>query len=280
MPADLHTHSRASDGVDRPAGVMRAAAAAGLTVVALTDHDTTDGWDEAAQAARDLGLLLVPGTEISCLAGGISVHLLSYLHDPTEPQLREVLRVTRADRVGRARAIVQRLAAVVDLRWEDVAGLVAPGTTVGRPHIADALVARGVVATRDEAFAALLHRDSPYYVPHAAPQVEDAVRLVRRAGGVPVLAHPLADRRGRAVSEEMIASFVGAGLLGIEADHPDHTGEQRERVRLLAARYGLFWTGGSDYHGVARSYRIGEWIAPEPALEEILATGRGTGAVS
>jgi 3',5'-nucleoside bisphosphate phosphatase len=278
MPADLHTHSRASDGVDRPFAVVRVAAAAGLNVLALTDHDTTAGWDEAAEEAHALGMLLVPGTEISCLYGDITVHLLSYLHDPEEPDLRGTLRATREDRNTRARRMVDLLAADTGLTWAEVEAQVASGAAVGRPHIADALIARGLVGSRDEAFATLLHRTSRYYVPHGAPQVGDALQMVLRAGGVPVLAHPLAAQRGRVLPEEAIGELARAGLRGIEADHPDHTPEQRDRVRRLAAEHELFWTGSSDYHGAARHYRIGECTTPDAAVEAVLAAGRGSAA--
>jgi 3',5'-nucleoside bisphosphate phosphatase len=279
MPADLHTHSSASDGVDTPAEVMAVAAAAGLSVVALTDHDTTAGWEQASAAAGALGLTLVPGVEISCRVGVISVHLLSYLHDPAEPRLRRVMERTRNDRVSRARRMVRRLSTDVDITWQDVLAQVHGDATIGRPHLADALIARGVVRTRDEAFAGLLHRDSPYYVPHYAPQAADAVRLVRRAGGVPVMAHPLASSRGRVVSAETIAALADAGMLGLEADHPDHTPAQRDRLRALAGDLGLFWTGSSDYHGAARPQPIGACTTPPAAVEAILAAGTGTGTV-
>jgi 3',5'-nucleoside bisphosphate phosphatase len=277
--ADLHSHSRASDGVDTPTELIRNAADAGLTVLALTDHDTVDGWAEAAEAARDQGIQLIPGAEISCLDNGIEVHMLSYLHDPADVELRETLERTRTSRQERGREIVRRLSAVIDITWEDVQRWVPEGATVGRPHIADALIDRGVVATRDEAFVDLLHRDSPYYVKPQVPEAVEVIRMIRAAGGVPVMAHPLAELRGKVVPESAIASFARAGMLGLEVNHPDHSPQQRERARRWAERYGLFWTGGSDYHGAARAYRLGQCTCPETAVRQILAAGSGTPAV-
>ncbi len=279
MSADLHLHSSASDGVDDPAEVMAAAAAAGMHVVALTDHDTTAGWPAAAAAARALGLVLLPGAEISCQAGGISVHLLSYLHDPDDAALLAELGRTRADRVGRARRMVELLAADHPLSWRDVQAQVGPEATVGRPHIADALAAAGVVADREEAFATLLHRDSRYYLQHYAIDAFAAVRLVRAAGGVPVLAHARASRRGRVVSAGTIAELAAAGLLGLEADHPDHTAVEREELHALAGELGLLVTGSSDYHGRARPNRIGQCTTAPEGVEAIIAAGRGSAVV-
>ncbi|WP_088282450.1 PHP domain-containing protein [Kineosporia sp. A_224] len=279
MRIDLHAHSAASDGTDAPAEVVRAAVRAGLDVVALTDHDTTSGWEEAAATARRLGIALVPGMEISCQAGGISVHLLSYLHDPTDEALLAETSRTRDDRVGRARRMVERIAQDHPLTWDDVAGQVTDGATVGRPHIADALVARGVVASRDEAFAGILDSRSPYYVRHYAPGAADAVRLVRAAGGVPVMAHPRAGRRGRVVDDEVIAGLADAGLAGLEVDHRDHLPEERVALRGLARDLGLLVTGASDYHGTGKLNGIGEHTTSPAVLEAIEATATGTRVV-
>jgi hypothetical protein len=276
---DLHTHSTASDGTQPPAAVVAEAVAAGLDVLALTDHDSTAGWGEAADASRRLGIVLVPGAEVSCQAGGISVHLLSYLHDPDDPALAAELGRTRAERIGRARRMVELIAVDHPLTWEDVVARVGPGATVGRPHIADALVAEGIVANRDEAFATLLHSGGPYYVRHYSPDVEHAVRLVRGAGGVPVMAHPLAARRGRTVSDAVIAGMAAAGLAGLEVDHRDHEPGERAHLRGLAAELGLFTTGSSDYHGTGKVNRIGEnGTAPE-VLEQIEAAATGSAVV-
>jgi predicted metal-dependent phosphoesterase TrpH len=276
---DLHVHSTASDGTDPPAGVIAVAAAAGLSVVALTDHDTTAGWAEAAEAAQRLGVVLVPGTEISCQVGGIGVHMLSYLHDPAEPLLQLELDATRDDRLHRARRMVDRIAMDHDLTWEDVLEHVGEGATVGRPHIADAMVARGLVTSRDEAFATVLHTRSPYYRSHYAPDAYRVVPLIRAAGGVPVMAHPRAGRRGRIVSERVIADLAALGMAGLEVDHRDHDAADRDRMHALARELGLLETGSSDYHGTGKVNVIGEHTTSPEALEAILAEGTGTPVV-
>jgi predicted metal-dependent phosphoesterase TrpH len=276
---DLHAHSTASDGTDSPGAVIQAAAAAGLDVVALTDHDSTAGWDEAAEAARRLGIVLVPGVEISCQAGGTSVHLLSYLHDPSDPALLAEAARTRQDRLTRARRMVGRIAVDYPLSWDDVLGQVTGEATVGRPHIADALVARGHVTDRAQAFAQVLAAGSPYFVPHYAPDAVTAVRLVRAAGGVPVMAHPRAGRRGRVVPETVIAGLAAAGLAGLEVDHRDHLTDERARLRELAADLGLLVTGASDYHGSGKENRLGEFVTDPEVFEAIVAAGSGSKVV-
>lgn len=274
---DLHTHSRASDGTDDPAQVLEAAAAAGVRVVALTDHDTTAGWRQAAEAVGRTGVALVRGTEISTRArtadGGVSVHLLSYLHDPDDPALRAEWDRTRTSRLTRARRMVDLLAQDYPLTWDDVLEQTGDEATVGRPHLADALVAAGVVASRDEAFATMLHAGSRYYVGHYAPDVAGAVRAVAAAGGVPVMAHPGAGKRGRIVDDETIAALADAGLAGLEVDHRDHDAPTRDRLRALARDLGLLVTGSSDYHGTGKLNRIGEHTTAPEVLEEIEARG-------
>ncbi len=275
---DLHTHSSASDGTDDPRQVMEAAAAAGLTVVALTDHDTTVGWEEAAEAAARTGVALVRGTEVSTRVrtpegAGISVHLLSYLHDPTDTALADELERTRTSRRTRAREMTDRLARDYPITWETVVAHTGDGATVGRPHLADALVALGVVATREEAFATMLHPGAPYYVAHYAPDAETAVRAVRAAGGVPVMAHPGAGARGRVVSDDTIAALADAGLAGLEADHRDHDAATRAHLRDLASALGLFVTGSSDYHGAGKRNRLGENTTAPEVLEAIEGQG-------
>jgi predicted metal-dependent phosphoesterase TrpH len=276
---DLHTHSTASDGTDTPAGVVAAAARAGLDVVALTDHDSFAGWAEAAQAARRHGVTLVPGAEISCRAEGISVHLLAYLPDPTHPGLLTEFERTRDDRIWRAHRMVELIAVDYPLTWEDVLEQVEDGATVGRPHLADALVARGHVRDRDEAFGRVLASGSPYYVGHYAPEAADAVRMVRQAGGVPVMAHPLAARRGRVVSDRAIVALAEAGLAGLEADHRDHLPGERARLRALAAELGLLVTGSSDYHGTGKPNALGEHLTDPDVLAAIEEAARGTSMV-
>jgi 3',5'-nucleoside bisphosphate phosphatase len=279
MRIDLHTHSSVSDGTQRPAEVVASAARAGLDVLALTDHDTTGGWAEASEAAREHSIGLVPGMEISCAHRGIGVHVLSYLHDPTAPALLAEVEAARASRLTRARRMVELLAQDVDLTWPDVLAQVATGATVGRPHIADALVAGGVVRDREEAFAGLLHSGGPYSVRHYAPDPVLAVRLVLAAGGVPVMAHPRAGRRGRVVGDDVIAELAAAGLAGLEVHHRDHDDAARAHLLDLAAALGLLVTGSSDYHGAGKPNLIGEHTTAPQVLDEIVARSTGASVV-
>lgn len=255
---------------------MRSAHQAGLDVVALTDHDSTAGWDEAAEAAQELGLGLVRGMEVSCRSEeGISVHVLSYLHDPTHPELLAEIAKSRTARVSRAELMVQRLAEDYPINWELVQEHVAPGATIGRPHIADALVAAGVVPNRSAAFSGILTARSRYFVAHYAPDPARAVDLIRRAGGVPVFAHPVASSRGRVVGEKTFHDMIDAGLLGVEADHRDNPAEGRVWLRQLAADNSLLVTGSSDYHGTGKPNLLGEFTTDPAVLEKMgeLATG-------
>jgi 3',5'-nucleoside bisphosphate phosphatase len=277
---DLHAHSNVSDGTEPPAAVVAAAAAAGLDVVALTDHDSTDGWDEASRAAANSGVALVPGMEISCRTEqGISVHLLSYLHDPSHEGLLEEITKARDARLTRAERMVTLLSEDYPLTWDDVIHHVAPGATLGRPHIADALVAAGVVADRSEAFTSILTSHSRYFVQHYAPEPALAVELVRAAGGVPVFAHPVASSRGRVVGERTYHDMIDAGLAGVEVDHRDNSDEGREFLRVLAARHGLLMTGSSDYHGEGKPNRLGENLTTPEAFARIEELGTGSAVV-
>lgn len=257
MRIDLHTHSNASDGTDSPAELMANAAAAGLDVVAITDHDTVRGWDEAI-AARPAGLTLVPGMEFSCryqLESGhrIALHLLGYLFDPDHEGLRQERARLRESRLVRGRTIVERMAADgLPISWAQVSAL-AGGGTVGRPHLGRALVESGHVASVDEAFVGPLSSRAPYYEPKADTDVFDALGLLRSAGGLAVFAHPIATRRGPTVSDEVIAAMAAAGLVGLEVDHPDHGLEDRARAARLASDLGLIATGSSDYHGTNKN---------------------------
>lgn len=280
MRIDLHTHSHISDGTESPADLVGAAAAAGLDVVALTDHDQTSGWADASARALELGIGLVPGMEISCKTErGISVHLLSYLHDPAHLGLLEEIEKARDARITRARRMVELLAEDYPVDWELVSKHSVPGATIGRPHIADALVTAGVVRTRTEAFAQVLTARSRYYVGHYAMDPVTAVRLVREAGGVPVFAHPVASERGRIVGEETYEAMIEAGLLGVEIDHRDNPEEGRKYLRALAERHHLIVTGSSDYHGRGKPNLLGENTTAPEMLLRILAAGTGSPAV-
>ncbi|SDS77100.1 hypothetical protein SAMN04489860_2326 [Paraoerskovia marina] len=273
MRIDLHAHSTCSDGTDTPAGLVEAARVAGLDVVAITDHDSTAGWAEAARAATRTGVQLVRGTEISTHAAGRSVHLLCYLQDPTHPGLVEEFATIRDARLTRARRMVDLIAADYALTWDDVVRQTGDGATVGRPHVADALVAAGVVASRDEAFAEILTPRSPYYVPHYAPATTAAIGLVLEAGGVPVLAHPGAASRGLTIGDDVVAELAEAGLVGLETEHLDHTPEATAHLQALAADLGLVATGASDYHGTGKVNRLGARTTTTDALAAIEERG-------
>ncbi|MGX5358707.1 PHP domain-containing protein [Kocuria sp. KH4] len=270
MKIDLHTHSAESDGTERPADVARAAHAAGLDVFALTDHDTTSGWQEAGDAAVALGVAFVPGMEISCTTDtGISVHLLSYLHDPADPALLAEVESSRGSRRTRAQRMVELLSEDYPIDWDVVLDHVHEDATVGRPHIADALVTAGVVEDRSAAFASVLHSRSRYYVPHYAPDPVHAVRLVRAAGGVPVFAHPLAAARGRVVGPEVFEAMIDAGLAGLEVAHRDNPDDARARLVQMASEHDLLVTGSSDYHGTGKPNRLGENLTSVQSLVRI-----------
>ena len=280
MRIDLHTHSTVSDGTQPPAEVMRSAAEAGLDAVALTDHDSTTGWEEAGEAARALGLTLVPGMEVSCRSSeGISVHVLSYLHDPAHPGLLAEIARSRSARVSRAELMVQRLAEDFPINWELVQEHVAPGATIGRPHIADALVTAGVVPNRSAAFSGILTARSRYFVAHYAPDPARAVELIRQAGGVPVFAHPVASSRGRVVGEATFHEMIDAGLLGVEVNHRDNPPEGRAWLQQLAQENSLLVTGSSDYHGTGKPNQLGEFTTEPEVLEKIASLATGTGVV-
>ncbi len=270
---DPHTHSAYSDGTDTPAQLLAAAARAGLDAIALTDHDTTDGWDEACAAVSATGVSLIRGAEISCSASGISAHLLAYLFDPANPGLLDVFRRTRQDRETRALRIVDSLSADYPISWEDVLDFAPEGGPVGRPHIADALVRAGCFPDRGAAFVHALHPSGPYYVHHWAPDPVEAVRLVLKAGGVPVLAHPRARGRSRLLPEAVIGDMADAGLFGIERDHRDHGPQDRADVERIGGELGLALFGSSDYHGSGKPNRIGENTTDPATIAEVVKRG-------
>jgi hypothetical protein len=270
---DLHVHSSASDGTDPPAEVARRAAAAGLDVVALTDHDTMAGIAPAA-AALPPGLTLVPGLELSCLNDGRSMHLLGYLCDPRDPALAAETELIRDDRVHRARAMVARLAELgAPVTWEQVAAI-AGDAVVGRPHIARALAEAGVVATPADAFTAEWIADGGRaHVGRYAPDAARGIALVRAAGGVPVLAHPRSP--GYEIADEVVAGLAAAGLAGLEVFHPDHDHSERTRLTQLANSLDLVMTGGSDDHGAFNNSGLGSETTPPEQYERLLALATG-----
>ena len=274
MRIDLHMHSTASDGTDSPAELVRAAVAAGLDVMAITDHDTTAGWAEAL-AERPPSLTVVTGAEFSCVhyaedGRRISLHLLGYLFDPEADALRRERLRLRESREERAEAIVANMTSDgIPITWEQVSDL-ASGGSVGRPHIARALVDAGVVTDVSSAFGGLLSSRFPYYVPKQDTPVLDAIRMITVAGGVAAFAHPRATRRGPVVDDDVVAAMVAAGLVGIEVDHPDHGPEDRAHAARLADEFHLVPLGSSDYHGTNKTVQPGECTTTPAAYERLL----------
>lgn len=274
MRIDLHAHSSMSDGTDTPAEFVATAAAAGLDVVALTDHDTTAGWAEAVDALP-AGLRLIRGAEFSCMAPGgsdgwVSVHLLGYLFDPASEVITAEQARLRDERRLRLRIMAQRMAADgLPVDPDALLGELSPDAPAGRPHLARALVSAGVVESIEEAFHRFLNTAGPYYTGRADTDVRTAVRMVRAAGGVPVLAHAAARRRGPVVAPAVIAELAAEGLAGVEVDHPDHTGDERAALRDLAGALGLLITGSSDYHGANKTVSLGQETTDPEALERI-----------
>lgn len=274
-PVDLHTHSSVSDGTETPTELVRAAAAAGMGTIAITDHDSTAGWSDAAAAGAEVGVTVVPGMELSTRIEFASVHLLGYLFDSTNAALVAETQRIRDGRRRRAEEMVRRIARDYDITWEDVLAQASEGATVGRPHIADALVARGLAEDRSAAFAGILHWRSGYVQPHYAPEPLTGVRLIREAGGIPVLAHPATNSRGAVIPENRLRRLVDAGLFGLELDHRENRPEGVAVLRRLAARYGLAITGSSDYHGAGKPNRLGENTTDPAVLEAMVDEATG-----
>ncbi len=267
---DLHTHTDCSDGTDSPAQLVNKALAEGFSVLAITDHDTTSGWHTAEQALRP-NLSLALGAEISCLTtDGISVHMLGLLFDGTNAEMQEMLENTRDGRIPRALKMIELLnAGGIKISMADVEDVKPIGATLGRSHIADALVKNGVVASRDEAFTDLLHNESPYYVAHLAPTPEDAISMIRRAGGVAVIAHAFASLRGKVLSADDFLPLKNAGLNGIEVNHRDHNNEERNALAQIARELDLVITGASDYHGTGKLNSLGENLTERAQWERL-----------
>jgi len=268
---DLHTHSVRSDGTTTPAEIAVEASAIGLAGFALTDHDTTEGWDEARRAAAGAGVDFLPGIEITTRDEWRSTHLLGYGIDPGSRELLVELARVRESRVVRAQEMVHRLQADFSIEWESVLGDAEGTPTVGRPHIADALVSAGYFPDRSAAFAGVLRPGSPYYVSTYAIETVKAIRMVRDAGGVPVLAHPAAGRHSRAVDPAALERFAAVGLWGIELDHPENQAAWLPELGEQAAAYGLVATGASDYHGAGKPNRLGERTSGPEVVEAIRA---------
>ena len=259
---DLHTHSVRSDGTTTPAEIAALAAQIGLAGFALTDHDTTKGCAEARAAAHSHGIEFLPGMEITTKHDWRSTHLLAYGTDPAAQELIDALERVRSSRQNRAREMIRRLATDFDLDWQAVIERNV-GRTVGRPHLADALVESGFYPDRSTAFAEVLHPNSAYYVPTYALDTVAAIRLVRDAGGVAVLAHPAAGRMRRPVDFAALEEFVDSGLWGIELDHPENRADWLPPLAEYANERGLHVTGASDYHGAGKPNKLGECTSSE-----------------
>ncbi len=266
---DLHTHSTRSDGTTTPAETVALAAEQGVAGLALTDHDTTDGWDEAADACRRHGLRFVPGVELSTELAGRSVHLLGYFVDPGYPPLVAECDRLRNERLRRAEAMVANLAAMgVDISFDAVAARAA-GAPIGRPHVAAAMVAAGVVADVDGAFDGYIEDGGPAYEPKYALPPDEGVSLIVAAGGVAVLAHPGISTRDAPVDEDLLDRLVAAGLAGVEADHAAHDEQVRTFWRDAAAARNLYITGASDFHGTRKETLIGAATTPVAVVDAI-----------
>jgi predicted metal-dependent phosphoesterase TrpH len=254
MRIDLHTHSLVSDGTDTPAELVRKARVVGLDVVALTDHDTFDGLDEAATEGERLGIRVVRGMELSCSRRGDSVHVLAYGADPANPGLAAEMARVRDGRLGRLAGVLAKLAELgVPVSEADVMAQVGDSPSVGRPHIADALIKAGHVRDRQEAFDRFLADGGPAHVHRYTIEVDRGIDLVHQAGGLAVIAHPWGRGREYTLPPSALEALAGDhGLDGIEVDHQDHDSETRERLRALADDLGLLATGASDYHGVGK----------------------------
>jgi hypothetical protein len=275
-PIDLHTHSAVSDGTETPTQLIRSAVEAGLGTVAITDHDSTAGWAEAFVAAEGTGLTVVPGMELSTNYGPASVHMLAYLFDPLDAEIVAETARIRDGRLHRAERIVERIAQDYELTWDDVLAESSDGTTLGRPHIADALVRKGHVPNRSAAFESILHWQGGYYEKYYAPSPLEGVRMIVAAGGVPVLAHPASYGRYRPMDDAVIRQLADEGLFGLEVGHRDNSEEGKARLLVLARKYGLEVTGSSDYHGAGKPNRLAENTTRPAVLAKLIARGTGS----
>lgn len=270
---DPHAHTIHSDGTDSPSGLIRAAKSAGLSYVGISDHDTTSGWNEAMEAAKAADIGLIPGVEFSAQWQGRPVHVLGLLVDPTYAPLQEEFQNAKNSRSERLARMVSKMQAdFPGLAWENVEGR-AKGAPLGRPHLADELVELGYVPDRSEAFRVILSPSGPYWERQRTLPPREAVELIRAAGGVPILAHPQASRRGRPVPQEVVQEMVDAGLFGLERDHRDQDQADRAEVERLAKHFGLPVTGGSDYHGLGKPNRLGENLTSPDVFEQIRIQG-------
>ncbi|RUP86085.1 PHP domain-containing protein [Dermabacter sp. HSID17554] len=272
---DLHTHSAVSDGTETPTALVEQARAAGLEVIALTDHDTDRGIGEAREAATRAGLGFLPGMEVSAKHRGRSIHLLALGNTPAPgSHFALALEEVRDSREKRAQRIVERLSEDFPISWEAVleiaSGRGVSVASVGRPHIADALTRAGVVTDRSEAFQCMLAPHSPYYVPYRALDAADAIAGIHDCGALAVGAHLMTGKRGKGLSSDACLELVESGLDGLEVFHREHSEPAREALLTIAREKDLIVTGGSDYHGSGKPNRLGENTTSEENLERLL----------
>jgi 3',5'-nucleoside bisphosphate phosphatase len=266
---DLHSHTTASDGTLSPVELVRAAVRRGVRVLAITDHDSTEGLAAARdEAARHPPLTIVPGLEINCDVPGAEVHVLGYFVDDTAGWFQDFLREQRVERIARVHRIAARLAELgMPIDPGEVFALVQEGSA-GRPHVAQVMVQRGYVKSVREAFDRWLHTNGPANVPRRRLTPEDAIAIIRRAGGVPVFAHP-----GLAGRDELLPDMIAAGLMGIETYYAEHSAAQTAHYKDLCRQHSLVATGGSDYHGerTGRTNPLGHPPVPMSVYEELKA---------
>jgi predicted metal-dependent phosphoesterase TrpH len=271
---DLHLHTTVSDGRSTPEDLVAEAANAGLSTIAVTDHDTTGAWDLVAPAAQRRGMACIPGIEITAVYEGRDVHMLAYFVDPNGIELIEFLDRQRVDRRRRLfvmAEVLERLGVPVDRAPLEEAALAATGRSPGRPMLADALIRAGHVKTIVEAFERYLGEGRPAFVSREGASPQEVVALVKRAGGLSSLAHP-----GKLKRDDLIPVLAAAGLDAVEVHHPDHDEVSTARYRRIARKHSLLVTGGSDYHGegsgrTAGLGRIG--LGPEDYARLIARSG-------
>lgn len=273
---DIHAHTTVSDGTDSPRALVNNAIIQGLDVLGLTDHDSIAGWEEASGAIRGK-LKLALGAEISCLTlSGLSVHMVGLLFDGSDVAMLEMLEQTRDDRIPRMIKMIELLNADgISVTMEDINAVKPPGATLGRPHLADALVSLGFIKSRDDAFKGLLNNESKYYVAHMAPTPEIAIAQIRSSGGVAIIAHPFASHRGETLSPDDFLPLLEAGLNGIEVDHRDQSPEERKILKEIAKALDLVVTGSSDYHGTGKLNRLGENVTAPEEWAKLESQARG-----
>jgi len=270
MRIDLHSHTTCSDGTMTPTELVQHAIINRIDLLGLTDHDTISGWSEATSAIRG-NFQLALGAEISCLTeDGESIHMLGLLFDGEYQPLQAALAISRDDRIPRMQKMIAKMAEDgIQITFEEVLKFKPEGATLGRPHLADALVSKGIVKNRDEAFSNWLNNDSKYYVSHVAPTPIEAIKLIKDAGGVSIIAHPYSSLRDTKMTSSHFASMKSAGLNGIEVDHRDHGSEQRENLRRIATELELLITGSSDFHGTGKLNSIGENLTSPEQWERL-----------